>query len=796
MVALLSSIHGGRHARMGQMSTHTGTNDPLRDPRGAQQCRASFQRIMGSRRLLACLLAASILTPSALAQEARREGLVTKGEVASGALLIQSAEPGRYVEAPIVAGDVAMKIAGPIIRTRVTQRFTNPTDKWVEGVYAFPLPEDAAVDTLKIVIGDRFVEGQIKERQEARVIYETAAANGQKAGLIEEERPNLFTTSLANIGPGETVAIQIEYQDKARLDDGVWTTRFPLVVAPRYIPKADAPALVADRSGRIGIGNPRVPDADRITPPVLHPAHEPSGAEGLRLPVSFDISLDAGMPLASIVSQSHALNVSSTGAGLAHITLKDGDVPADRDFVLSWKPEPAAAPRASLFRETRDGENFLLAVVQPPAAAAAARRDRETIFVIDNSGSMSGESMDQAKQGLLAALDRLAPTDEFNIIRFDDTMELVFRDAVPATEQNLARARRFVSNLEANGGTEMLPALQAALIDSDARNTEEVRQVVFITDGSIGNEDELFAAIHDRLGRSRLFTVGIGSAPNAYFMTRAARVGRGTFTYMDDVTKVAEQSAKLFAALEYPVMTDLEAKLPASASDAYPSPLPDLYAGEPVTLAIRADRLEGDLVLTGKLNGETWTQTLSLANASDAAGVGQLWARAKIASIEESRFAGVDPTAIDASILKTALDFSLVSRLTSLVAVDVTPARPAGETLETREVATMLPKGWDFAGVFGPQAEARALRLDRLPDSVLTAINARETEAKPDTGPDGLPLPRTAANWQVLLVLGLTLITFGAAALLRGRSAIRCRGSAMTAGVRRMGAASGPESAA
>jgi Ca-activated chloride channel homolog len=759
----------------------------------ATRRRTTLQRAratMTARTLLAALASATALSPIAFADPNppnQRDGLVTKGEVSSGSLLLQSSEPGRYVEAPIVAGDVKMDIAGPVIRTRVTQRFTNPTDSWVEGVYAFPLPEDAAVDTLKIVIGDRFIEGDIKERKEARQIYEEAARSGQKAGLVEQERPNLFTTSLANIGPHETVAIQIEYQDKARLDNGVWSTRFPLVVGPRYIPKPEQPALVADASGRIGIGNPRVPDAARITPPVLHPAQEPSGAEGLRLPVSFNISLDAGTPLSSITSQTHGLSVVNAGGTAAHITLKDGDVPADRDFVLSWKPDAAAAPKASLFRETRDGENYLLAVVAPPTVTTASRRDRETIFVIDNSGSMSGTSMDQAKQGLLLALDHLAPTDEFNIIRFDDTMDLLFQTAVPANAQNIARARRFVSNLQANGGTEMLPALKAALIDPDAKNTEEVRQVVFITDGDIGNETELFAAIHDGIGRSRLFTVGIGSAPNAYFMTRAARQGRGTFTYMDDVSKVAEQSAKLFAALENPVMTDLAATLPASASDVFPSPLPDLYSGEPVTVVIRADKLEDDLTLTGKLNGQTWTQTLSLADAKPATGIGQLWARAKISGIEESRYAGVDMEAVDAGVLKTALDFHLVSRLTSLVAVDKTPARPIGERLDTRQIATMLPAGWDFAAVFGPQAETRALRLDRLPDNVLGAINARATQDKPQTDADGLPLPQTASGWELTLAFGLTLLAFGAALLRRGRSAIRLRGRAYaTARVDRM----------
>ncbi|MDP3737414.1 MAG: marine proteobacterial sortase target protein [Hyphomonadaceae bacterium] len=736
--------------------------------------------------LAGALLCATALSPAAFAQQPpSNDGTVSKSEVSSGSLLLQSATPGRYVEAPLVAADVKMDISGPVIRTRLTQRFTNPTDKWVEGVYAFPLPEDAAVDTLKIVIGDRFIEGDIKERQEARIIYEQAARSGQRAGLVEEERPNLFTTSLANIGPGETVAIQIEFQDKARLDNGVWSTRFPLVIAPRYIPKPTQPALVADASGRIGIGNPRVPDADKITPPVLHPAHEPSGAEGLRLPVNFDISLEAGVPIASITSQTHGLVVTKSDADSAHISLKDGEVPADRDFVLSWKPEPVTAPKASLFREERNGEEFLLAVINPPAMKVEGqRRDRETIFVIDNSGSMSGDSMDQAKQGLLLALNRLAPTDEFNIIRFDDTMDMLFTAAVPANDQNLARARRFVTNLQANGGTEMLPALRAALIDNDRGNVEEVRQVVFITDGAIGNEDELFSAVHDGLGRSRLFTVGIGSAPNAYFMTRAARQGRGTFTYMDDTSKVTEQSEKLFAALENPVMTDLEAKLPLATSDAYPSPLPDLYSGEPVTMVIRADKLQGDLQLSGKLNGKTWNTTLKLSDAAPSKGISQLWARAKISGIEESRYSGVTPDAVDAGVLKTALDFHLVSRLTSLVAVDKTPARPAGERLDTRRIASMLPKGWDFAHVFGPQAEARALTFDKLPDGVMQRINARATQEQPKTEED-LALPGTASGWELTLAFGLSLILFGAA-LLHGRSAIALRGRALTASVRAM----------
>ncbi len=698
----------------------------------------------------------------------RAEGFVTKNEVSAGALLIASTEPGLYVEAPLVAADVDMDIAGPIIRTTLTQRFTNPTDKWVEGVYAFPLPEDAAVDTLKIIIGDRFIEGTIKEREEARQIYEQAVRDGLRAGLVEQERPNLFTTSVANIGPGETVAIQIEYQDKARIEDGKYSTRFPLVVAPRYSPEPQI-ALTADRNGFVSVSDP-VPDRARISPPVLHPAHEPSGVEGLRLPVSFDITINAGMPLTSARSRTHDITSFTDRGGTLHASLTHDEVAADRDFVLEWTPDTGAAPTASIFSQQREGQTYYLATITPPALSTAPiRRDRETVFVIDNSGSMSGPSMDQAKQGLLIALDRLVESDEFNIIRFDDTMDLLFQTAAPATPQNIARAKRFVRNLEANGGTEMLPALRAALVDADPRDTDELRQVVFITDGAIGNEDQLFDALTSNLGRSRLFTVGIGSAPNSYFMTRAARLGRGTFTYIDDVTEVANQSAKLFAALENPVMTDIRITLPDAAATTYPSPVPDLYAGEPVQVAISTPTSDGDLTISGTLNGETWTQTLSLASAHDASGVAQLWGRAQIAAIEESRYSGASMAAIDAGVLRTALDFNLVSRLTSLVAVDVTPARPSGAPLDTRQIATMLPAGWDFAAVFGDKADRRARQFDRLPDNVMNAINARATRDGPtDEAEESLDLPATAANWKLLLAFGLLLTSFGAVILGRG----------------------------
>ncbi len=202
-------------------------------------------------------------------------------------------------------------------------------------------------------------------------------------------------------------------------------------------------------------------------------------------------------------------------------------------------------------------------------------------------------------------------------------------------------------------------------------------------------------------------------------------------------------------------------------------------------MVVRAKDLKGDLTLSGKLNGKAWSQTFSLADAAQSTGVTQLWARAKIAGFEESRYTGMSMEDVDKGVLQTALDFHLVSRLTSLVAVDKTPARPEGEKLDTRQIASMLPKGWDFGHIFGPEAEARSLRFDQLPDGVMQKINARTTQEKANEEQD-LALPGTASNWEMMLAFGLSLVLFGAALLRRGRSAIGLRGQASTASVGQM----------
>src|SRR5437867_5142208 len=510
----------------------------------------------------------------------------------------------------------------------------------------------------------------------------------------EQERPNVFTTSVANIAPGAAIGIEIEYQQTVRYDAGQFSLRFPMVVGPRYIP--GVPVSGPSTGTGWAPDTDQVPDASRLTPPIVHPSRGPLN------PVSLTVELDPGAPLARLAASYHAIQTTPRADGRYRVELAQGPVPADRDFELVWQPNAEATPIATLFTERKGTETFAVLMVTPPAATAldGLRLPREAIFVIDNSGSMHGASIDQAKAALKMALDRLRPDDTFNVIRFNHTTDAVFPEAQPATAQNLAAAIRYVGRLYADGGTEMLPALQQAL---DGReHPGRLRQVIFLTDGAVGNETQLFAAIHERLGDSRLFTIGIGSAPNSHFMREAARLGRGTFTYIASVTEVKDKMVALFGKLESPALTDVRLELAdGSAVETVPERIPDVYLGAPVTVALRAAALPPRVVLRGRLGPDRWERELSLQATDAAAGLSVHWARGKIAGLLDTRRTGSPDDEIRRAVLELALAFHLVSPYTSLIAVDVTPVRPGSADLHTLALETNLPHGWDYTAVFG-----------------------------------------------------------------------------------------------
>ncbi|MGF1444906.1 MAG: marine proteobacterial sortase target protein [Pikeienuella sp.] len=704
---------------------------------------------------------------SPTAQAPSGPGFMRLEDVRSGRLMLRTDAPGWYVAAPLVSTDIAIAVTGTVARATVTQRFTNPTENWVEGVYAFPLPEDSAVDRLRMRIGDRFIEGEIKERQEAKEIYEEAKREGKKAALVEQERPNLFTNSVANIGPRESVITQIGFQQALSPTDSRWEIRMPLVVAPRYAPSPVVQVVEFLENGW-GISDP-VADRDRITPPVADPRTEPTGA--MRNPVEITVDLATGFDIAGLESPSHAIRVEEAAPGQARVTLV-GPAPADQDFILRWRGA-GSEPQAALFKETvGDAEHLMLMLSAPELGEAAPVRPREVIFVQDVSGSMSGESIEQAREGLEMAIERLRPEDRFNIVIFNDQFAVFHEAPVPATPQNIREAVAAVRDLEADGGTEMLPALEYAL--SGGATEGRLRQVIFLTDGAVGNEAEMLALIDRELGETRLFTVGIGSAPNSFFMSAAAEKGRGAQVTISDLSEVSARMTELFAKIETPAMTDLTLTLPEGvAAEMHPSPLPDLYAGEPVVVALKGAEgaaLAGQAVLSGHRGDQTWEVRLSLDAAAEREGVAKLFARRRIAGLEALRLSPAvlseAMVRIDGEILGTALDYGLVSRLTSLVAVDVTPSRPRDAQIVTAEVPLNLPEGWDpekFLFETTPQPNPE---LDRagLDAGVLQRIASRETLADlPQTR--GAALPKGALNWRSSMALGLIALLVGFALL-------------------------------
>lgn len=644
------------------------------------------------------LSAALLISPALVAQFPETTG-------APGLFL--SAGTGPVRQATRLSTDVSIDVTGIVATVSIEQRFRNDSDDWVEGIYVFPLPDDAAVDELVMLIGERRIEGEIQEREQAKRTYERARAAGQQASLVEQERPNLFTTSVANIAPRQEIVIEIGYQQSAEYDQGEFSLRFPMTLTPRFIP-GNAQRL-GQSSGRLAevsglpVNTTAVPDAARITPPVLSPA---GPLDNL---ATIEVFIDAGAPLAELDSSSHETLTRFSGDSYT-LTPVDREVAMDRDFVVNWRFPPSQSPRALAFAETIDAESYvLLMFLPPPTSDLAEATPRELIFIIDTSGSMGGTSIQQATAALHWGLDQLTAIDRFNVIAFSGDAHPLFAAPVPMTLQTLDEAHHFVNRLTANGGTNMAPALAAALASSEAAGY--LRQIVFITDGSVGNEAGLFQMIRAELGDSRLFTVGIGSAPNSHFMRKAAQFGRGTHLHISRPEEVEPGMRQLFDKIGHVALKQIELDWPASI-ETYPDRIPDLYRGEPVVVAARLGRqLTETLTIesTGTVGPYAWSQSIDV-EPGVSPGVSSIWARRKIEDLLDRRLEGEPEASIRQDVLEVALAHGMLSPYTSLVAVDRTPDQTRSAALRREALGNLLPAGSDSYALFG-----------RLPD---TATNS------------------------------------------------------------------------
>jgi Ca-activated chloride channel family protein len=632
---------------------------------------------------------------------------------------------GIYLEAMQMNTDVDYEVTGAIARARVKQQFKNDSAFWTEGIYVFPLPENAAVDQFKMIIGGRIIEGQVKERAEAKKTYEKAKAAGQKTSLLEQQRPNVFTTSLANIAPGEIITVEFEYQQILEYRDNAYRLRYPMVVGPRYHPR-----------GNLLLAENLTTDTDDAT----SVATETDLVKNTHNPARIHVQLDAGVNLTELRSSFHEIHINQTGETRYSIATIGESIVSNRDFELVWQPELADQPQLSLFNEQVNGDNYSMLTLLPPDLSYLQEKiqARDVIFVLDISGSMSGTSIEQARDSLLTAVDGLSDIDRFNIIWFNDQTGSLFPDVVTASAQYKNYAKQFTKQLQANGGTEMLPAIKLALAKQE--KFSRLRQVVFLTDGNISNEAELFDVIDKQLGDSRLFTVGIGSAPNSYFMRKAANKGRGTFTYIGNLNEVQEKTVALLKKLETPALINLQLEFDLDKNDLkiYPQIIPDLYAGEPLTLFFKSAETPQHITLKGDYGNSEWQTSASIKEVSQS-GIRVAWAREKIASLMNQHHESItdnERERVRQQVIDTALQHHLVSRFTSLVAVDVTPANDSG-MLYREHLKNNLPHGW--------KNSSAAKELMPAPEMILASLQ----------------LPQTASSSRLNLLLAIVLFVTG-----------------------------------
>ncbi|MBV9911209.1 MAG: marine proteobacterial sortase target protein, partial [Sinobacteraceae bacterium] len=615
----------------------------------------------------------------------------TPYEEQSGTLLMKPSADASPVEALRVASSFRVQVTGNLARVYVTQQFSNSSDDWMEGLYVFPLSVGAAVDELEMHVGDRVIRGEIQQRSKARVTYEQARTEGRQASLVEQERPNMFSTAVANIAPHAAISIELAYLETIALRDGRYTLHLPLAIVPRYNPAfgldpatANAAQLIREANATLGVTN----TPERVT--------------SAQQKVSIEVELSPGFRLQSLQSLHH--EVTSTDDGTAQqIRLTASQVPADRDFELVWTPAVVPAVQASAFTEQFGSESYALLMLTAPQNTGRSAQRREVQFIIDTSGSMYGPSIEQARAALQMGVDRLTAEDRFNIIRFSSDASSLFQGPQAVSAASRAQATHFIHALQASGGTEMRAPLELAF--STAPEEGWLRQIVFITDGGVSNEAEIVDLIRKRIGTGRLFTVGIGGSPNTYFMQEAAAAGRGSYTLIADRAQVQERMESLFEKIEHPALVDLHVQWPGSAAAELAASLPgDLYAGDPLIVVARVPAsLTGKqlVTLSAQCDGSPWVQQLPVVSVSAQAGIAKLWARERISSLSREKNFGGAAAEAEASITSLALRYHLVSEYTSLVAVDALPVRPAGTPDRSAQAPVSAPAGSYWANTTG-----------------------------------------------------------------------------------------------
>ncbi len=668
--------------------------------------------------LLTALLLATC-TVSLLALARTNEPQATQAEtnnVTPGALEIVDSSGKVLGLCPLKHTDVKAEISGFLSRVRVTQEFENPFKDKIEAVYTFPLPQAAAVDDMTMRVGERVVRGRILRREEAQSVYQAARASGQVASLLDQERPNIFTQSVANIMPGEKVTIEISYVETLKYEDGAYEFVFPTVVGPRYNPGAPT----GKQGGGFSDDTTQVPDASRITPQVA--------AAGTRAghDISIEVALDAGVPLDEIKTGTHEVDVERQGDRRARVSLRRRNTIPNKDFVLKYEVAGKKVEDALLTHRAGKG-GFFTFILQPPERVTAEDvMPKELVFVIDTSGSMSGFPIEKAKETMKLAMDNLYPQDTFNLITFAGDTHILFPQPVKATKENLEKAQKFLETREGGGGTEMMKAIKAALDPSDAQ--DHVRIVCFMTDGYVGNDMAIIGEVQKH-PNARVFSFGIGSSVNRFLLDKMAEEGRGEVEYValnDDGSAAAR---RFHERVRNPLLTDVSidwSGLPVA--DVYPAKrIPDLFSAKPVILTGRyTGSGKGTIKLKGKMSGRDFVREIPVEfpeTESRHDVLATLWARTRIDDLMSQDWNGIQQgnakPEVKETITQLGLEYRLMTQFTSFVAVEEMIVTDGGAPRRI-EVPVELPEGVSREGVFGEEDERQVIVSRGVLNSALT----------------------------------------------------------------------------
>jgi Ca-activated chloride channel family protein len=593
---------------------------------------------------------------------------------------------------------VTADISGFIARVTVRQQFHNPFAEKIEAVYVFPLSHDGAVDRMTMKIGDRRIEGRIKDRHEARATYETAKAQGHVASLLQQQRPNIFRQSVANIEPGENVEIAIRYSATLQWKDGEYEFVFPTVVGPRYMPgQPTGPATT-------GWSPPtdRVPDASEISPPV------PEAGTRAGHDISMTVKINAGLPIRRLAAQQHDVDIEYTAAdkSCAVITLQQKRTIPNKDFVLVYQTATDEISDTVL-AHTDDRGKFFTIVLQPPQRVRRqAMLPKELYFVIDSSGSMRGFPIESAKKVARIAIEGLHERDTFNLMTFSGHTSYCFEKPVPNTAENRGRALAFLDHLVGSSGTEMLPAIEGCLAAQD--DAGRVRTVCFLTDGYVGNDAQIIAAVKRHAGTARVFAFGVGTSVNRYLLDGMARAGRGEARYVLDQRDAGAVANEFCRRIRTPVLTDIKLSFgKLDVAEVFPGPLPDLFASTPIVIKGQYRTAgEGVIALQGRTGEGEFTREIRVDLPAHEPGnevLAALWARAKVDHLMTQDPRGGQshdpPWAIQGDVLDLGLRFHLLTPMSSFVAVEeriTTEGKP-----RVVAVPVEMPEDVSRAGVFG-----------------------------------------------------------------------------------------------